>query len=605
MASEQGCGAVKTSIAEKVKSLRTRGRRRTRYTLVFVCMAVLVGLCVQLALRQRGITLTATSEVLDCHLAGMVAHKHSAECYDSKGNLICTLPERELHTHDESCYSADGKLVCGKDEIATEHVHGPGCFRTITAGAETVSVQSFKQQLKDESGKDVITIDVSAPRDALPKGATMKAALLDQAKVDQTLVQDAVNKLSGGKVLKTQAVDISFFDADGKEIEPEKNVVVKLTSSLVNAANAPVVVHVEDQREATERAAAQGTTDPKPEGTVVRRMSSQELELRDEALNKNQIAFESSDFSTYVLATTSMRHTMHAGDKSTVVVDVDAPAEAGLPADAKLQIKEVDKESEEWKKYEQQALTAIGKESASYARFFDIKIVTADGEVQPARDVAVSIELKDAPAAVQDSAKVVHFSGDKPEVVASREDSGTTKFQASGFSVYGVMYTVDFEYQGFTYALPGTQSMLLSELMAALGIQESVADVAEVTFTNPELLKVEKAQPGATIKRLNEDSMGNAKSDAAEPITNLDEKLVEQPLAEGEDFEPLPELVQEVPVPEGDWIITSLKSFETEETLAVKTASKVYEIKVTDPPNPWGPGYGLLRWNEHVDSRRH
>ena len=167
------------------------------------------------------------------------------------------------------------------------------------------------------------------------------------------------------------------------------------------------------------------------------------------------------------------------------------------------------------------------------------------------------------------------------------------------------MYTVDFEYQGFTYALPGTQSMLLSELMAALGIQESVADVAEVTFTNPELLKVEKAQPGATIKRLNEDSMGNAKSDAAEPITNLDEKLVEQPLAEGEDFEPLPELVQEVPVPEGDWIITSLKSFETEETLAVKTASKVYEIKVTDPPNPWGPGYGLLRWNEHVDSRRH
>ena len=131
-------------------------------------------------------------------------------------------------------------------------------------------------------------------------------------------------------------------------------------------------------------------------------------------------------------------------------------------------------------------MTAIGKESASYARFFDIKIVTADGEVQPARDVAVSIELKDAPAAVQDSAKVVHFSGDKPEVVASREDSGTTKFQASGFSVYGVMYTVDFEYQGFTYTLPGTGTLLLSELLQALGIQESVADVTDVTFTNPE-----------------------------------------------------------------------------------------------------------------------
>lgn len=643
---------MKTSMSDRIARHAQNDRRRIRMIALFACLALVVGTCVEMALRQRGITLTASSEVLDCHVTGKVAHKHSAECYDSNKKLICQLPERELHKHDKTCYSDDGKLVCGKEEITNEHVHGPGCMRTISAPAEDGGKpKTFTHTFKDKSGTPVVRVDVVAPADALPEGTTMRATWLEESQVDKKLVQEAVTKRSGGKVLQMQAMDISFFDADGNEVEPASEVTVKLMSTIISEANAPMVVHVEDQAEAQERAEEQaanaGVADakaqPKPEGEVMRQLSTQEMALRDESLAKNQIAFETSDFSTYVIATTSLRHTMHASDNATVTIDVDAPVEAGLPADAKLKIDEIPRDSAEYKQYEAQALQVTGEKTSALARFFNIKIMSGDKEIQPDADVSVSVKLNDAPKAdVNADAQVVHF-GTKPEVVASREEDGTTQFQAKSFSVYGVMYTVDFEYRGLTAVLPGERSMTLSKLLETLGIKENLADITEVTFTNPELLKVEKAGPGATIQRLIADVIaeqeaadqsanaaasngtgsaneGEAAKDTnasgegdpnadegatdeditVELSTDQDERLVEVPLAEGEDFEPVPDPVQNVSVAEGDWILTSLKSFESEETLTVKTKKTVYEIRVTDPPgpgdmfNPWGPGFGFF-----------
>lgn len=72
-------------------------------------------------------------------------------------------------------------------------------------------------------------------------------------------------------------------------------------------------------------------------------------------------------------------------------------------------------------------------------------------------------------------------------------------FDAESFSVYGVVYTVDFTYDGFTYCIEGGSSICLSELAQILGRYEtdldkafSIGNVSNVSFTDYDLVKIEK-----------------------------------------------------------------------------------------------------------------
>ena len=105
------------------------------------------------------------------------------------------------------------------------------------------------------------------------------------------------------------------------------------------------------------------------------------------------------------------------------------------------------------------------------------------------------------------------------------------QFDAESFSVYGVLYTVDFTYDGYTFSIPGEGTILLSALAEQLKLAEkgfAIENVKDVTFSNNELLKIEKQ--------------------------------------------------------DGDWLLTSLKPFLTEETLTIVMADGAtkFIIKVTD-----------------------
>lgn len=85
-----------------------------------------------------------------------------------------------------------------------------------------------------------------------------------------------------------------------------------------------------------------------------------------------------------------------------------------------------------------------------YARFFDIAILDASGnEIEPAAPVKVAIELLDAEqeeAVLQsaDAPQVIHF-GEETEVVEAeviKDAVAGVTFDAAGFSVYGVVYSV-------------------------------------------------------------------------------------------------------------------------------------------------------------------
>ena len=218
-------------------------------------------------------------------------------------------------------------------------------------------------------------------------------------------------------------------------------------------------------------------------------------------------------------------------------------ADAEIPADAQLQVTEIekDKDPEKYEAYLKEANAAV-ENSVTDARFFDIKIMVGDEEIQPKSAVKVNISYKEA-IEVEEKAEVqaVHFDEEKDEPVPVEIETNDgdkvdeVEFKAETFSVYAVLYTVDFKFNDFAFSMPGEGSILLSDLAQELGfyaesetIEFSVQDVAKVTFTNPELVKVENHA-------------------------------------------------------DGDWMLTSLKAFSTKEKLTIDmTNGDQFVVDVTD-----------------------
>ncbi|MDO4851688.1 MAG: InlB B-repeat-containing protein, partial [Actinomycetota bacterium] len=117
-----------------------------------------------------------------------------------------------------------------------------------------------------------VTVNVEAPEGALPEGAKMVVTGVGSADVI-----DAVNDAVEGEVSEqdVHAVDITFKDAAGEEIEPAKPVNVKLTTDAIKDAEAPAVVHIDDAGSASV--------------------------VADQKAGGSEMVFESKDFSVYVV----------------------------------------------------------------------------------------------------------------------------------------------------------------------------------------------------------------------------------------------------------------------------------------------------------------
>ena len=178
---------------------------------------------------------------------------------------------------------------------------------------------------------------------------------------------------------------------------------------------------------------------------------------------------------------------------------------------------------------------------------YDISISNGTEDYQPDEAHPVTVELS-SPAIAEEQAKGVSFAiwhlkddGTQEQITDFTETEGKLTFTAPGFSVYVVTYTVDFHFGDYDYSMAGESTLLLSELFEHLGITDiDVSRVADVTFSDPTLLAVEKVTDPAQIP-------------------------------EGSVYK------------EGDWLLISLEPFETEETLTVTlTDGKIITIAVTD-----------------------
>ena len=201
----------------------------------------------------------------------------------------------------------------------------------------------------------------------------------------------------------------------------------------------------------------------------------------------------------------------HGGDYDVTLAYDEA---AKIPATAELKVREITKGTSEYESYLAGAEAAAGKGVAE-ARFFDITIWAAgtDGqqqEIQPQSPVRVSITYHSAiEVADEGEVQAMHFENgtSDAEVVSSDTNGGSEvseiAFDADSFSVYGIIYTVDFTYGGYTFSMPGEGSIYLSELAEILGLYEtdldkafSVGNVSDVSFTDYDLVKIEKQADG-------------------------------------------------------------------------------------------------------------
>ena len=171
---------------------------------------------------------------------------------------------------------------------------------------------------------------------------------------------------------------------------------------------------------------------------------------------------------------------------------------------------------------------------------YDISLYQEEAGYQPDAEHPLDITISDAGIreAVQNGKTLqlwhVHEGAAPVQVENFEVNDDTVSFRVEDLSVFVVTYTVDFHWGDYTYSIAGESEIALSSLLEKLGVEEiTVADVAEVAFSDPALVEVE------------------AIKDEAEQTT--------------------------------DWLLRSLAPFSTDEklTLTLKNGETV-EIKVTD-----------------------
>ncbi len=421
----------------RLSAMIQRARSHNRFLAVLSCLAVAVAVIVSASIMMNAFALLSKERVLDCQFTGEAAHTHNEDCYDKDGNLVCTLPERAKHAHTGDCYDEEGNLICGKEELTSEHVHGPGCFIEVPAeGSENEQVEfnaasfstygivttSLEQTLEASDGKTyVVTVD--CPEEAgIPEGAKLQVEEVAPASRKYVSLVDQVSEelIQNVEIEYARFFDISIVSND-TQVQPDVpvDVRIELADSEVAAAGEQLIVaHI-------------------PDTDVVEEIAAEVSEER----NQSVVTFEAESFSIYAIVTTTLEDTVLTSDGKTYQVTVTCAADAGIPDDAKLHVEELKQNSGAYDEYLQQAADALGvdADNVSYAKLLDISILAGNKEVQPAQGATleVSIRLLDKQGSEEDS-QVVHF-GDETEVVNAQIDGDTVSFEAAGFSVYAIV----------------------------------------------------------------------------------------------------------------------------------------------------------------------
>lgn len=293
-----------------------------------------------------------------------------------------------------------------------------------------------------------------------------------------------------------------------------------------------------------------------------------------------------------------------AGDGCSIRASVDEYAM--LPVGVDFKVKEIRKDRKQEKKdyqgYFDKALEEINrldsheveeeKKSFAFARFFDISFVKDGKEFEPMSPVQVTItfdqsDKKEAvegadAASIQDKegVRIVHFQEDGQDIQVEeigndchkKKENIDVSFEGEQFSVYGVVYTVDFFYEingeTFSYSMQGEDAMSLKDLVGKLHMVDDIDRLMEgidkVDFSDPDLLVPVRADQDTTLGDLKKAHQIQQDFAAWKNQGEVESRNSKEFHA-------------------GDWALISLKPFDTKEKLTLSlNTDQTIEIQVTD-----------------------
>ena len=549
---------------------------------------------------------------------GIPEHQHTDACYEEQ--LVCGIPEGEGHHHDASCY--EKFLICGLEA----HVHSPECYQqdssvyetgafvkeSYAAGEEGMAVSAAEESAEEETASAQAGTEESGAEEAVPQGHGEGESDTEKSDTEKSAAEEAV---------PGEAAPEEYGAGEAATGE---------TVSEENGAGETATGEAPAEEEAAPAAETAGNS-----GTASETASADENASSADLADAENESFESGTLTA-------------EGDGYRITLDYTE--EAKILQNAELSVREItagtDKEAyEACLEQAGQRVAADDKTSVDRkaSRFFDIEILVRDTDsegsevitkIEPSASVNVNIQIIEdqtaddtAPAdqkTGQGDPAVLHFAEEGVEQIDStvrtsqeqeggkggedRKDTGKEpepavpateiSFEAESFSIYGVVYTVDFHWEVdgkvYDFSMPGGGFVSFTDLVEVLGIsgdtnnrknetekeeenadgkldvtesdvaKKFVADVASVEFSNPDLIWAGNVDTGTTVGTIKE-----ANGLESEYSAELTEKQIEA--------------INNTAVESGDWALISMRSFDSEETLTVTmNDGEVFTIRVTD-----------------------
>lgn len=175
-------------------------------------------------------------------------------------------------------------------------------------------------------------------------------------------------------------------------------------------------------------------------------------------------------------------------DKETSVSGTTITTRGNIPSNVTLSAEKVAE-----KNYNEEIYDITTEDKVKFA--FNLTLTNKDGsEWQPGNGETVSVTLDAASLGLSDGTEIGIIHDDEKGTVERLGGTytvtdGKLTFETNGFSVfYG--YTVDFEYNGKTFQMPGGGYVYLTEVFEALEIDKNVNDVKNVEFTDEDLVEL-------------------------------------------------------------------------------------------------------------------
>ncbi|MDO4869295.1 MAG: MBG domain-containing protein [Bacillota bacterium] len=125
------------------------------------------------------------------------------------------------------------------EQTEEQTVEGETAAEEETEAIETEEEEDKRPAVSFSESAGGMAVKISAPEGALPEGATVKVSGISTSQA-KSIAQRAVG--DDGKIRDARGVDITFYDKDGKKIEPSKAVTVTLSGAGVRG-NDPAIYH--------------------------------------------------------------------------------------------------------------------------------------------------------------------------------------------------------------------------------------------------------------------------------------------------------------------------------------------------------------------------